>query len=665
MFSIRYMMGLCLLILVHIQASAQLIYQDTISRTARISYQMGVDNQVSFGPELPPLQQMAGAPKAYYTQYWEFGDGSYSFEEKPKHQYKKKGDYTVRLWNTNHYDNGKAPSTRPQKIRIDKDLSQASLEPEKSFFAAGEDLDVLNNRDPIPNEEMVLITSYKNTENYTTSGELYLFYNEVDFKNKNFELTDTRLHYGEKIASDIADYASNYDFGDSQYYTASAQDGLYHLNIPQANPMDLSLDLLLAESQAKYRDMQRITFDNLEAGEERHIFRTLQTTPEMIKDTTAIVSLRTIFVPDKTQDKKSVKDTELEILSSHDPNRMASNGVLMNYRFVKNREVKFKVRFQNDGEGPANTIRLEIDTPDLFDKSSLQLIDTYPKVALCVKNETPTQSCIDTLSTEDKLIFTFRNIYLPGSNQKNVKVRDSTKGFVKYSLKFGEELKKVKTRSRTAIYFDKNEPVYTNYSATRFLPGISIGAKAGYIYTPKYDKSTEVFVGASISPYKSHRSYLQAELFFSAASFEDLKRSNLKLDPGSEQGIIENSISELDSKNIRAYLVPVSYRYNFSKYFALGAGAQFYVDLHEKQDKILTTWESFYYTQDREEIIEYETDKETRITTDKKSFTNFNSGVFIDMSLGSVRIGPSLGLRYAYHFSEPKSQWQVYATWKF
>jgi hypothetical protein len=36
----------------------------------------------------------------------------------------------------------------------------------------------------------------------------------------------------------------------------------------------------------------------------------------------------------------------------------------------------------------------------------------------------------DTIIKQNQIIFTFKNIYLPGSNQKNVKEIDSTKGFV-------------------------------------------------------------------------------------------------------------------------------------------------------------------------------------------------------------------------------------------
>jgi hypothetical protein len=51
--------------------------------------------------------------------------------------------------------------------------------------------------------------------------------------------------------------------------------------------------------------------------------------------------------------------------------------------------------------------------------------------------------------------FHFQNIYLPGSNQKNVKEIDSTKGFVKYSMKFSEDFHKIKPKVEQQLFLIK------------------------------------------------------------------------------------------------------------------------------------------------------------------------------------------------------------------
>ncbi|WP_315823241.1 PKD domain-containing protein [Paraflavitalea speifideaquila] len=70
------------------------------------------DNRVKFTSILRPLRGVAGAPAPFYSYFWEFGDGTYSFEKEPVHTYKDTGDYPIRLWATNNYDDGKKPPTR-------------------------------------------------------------------------------------------------------------------------------------------------------------------------------------------------------------------------------------------------------------------------------------------------------------------------------------------------------------------------------------------------------------------------------------------------------------------------------------------------------------------------------------------------------------------------
>jgi hypothetical protein len=640
--------------------------QDTLQRVAKIVYTTN-GNQVNFKAETPPLNQIAGAPKAFYTYFWEYGDGQYSEKEAPTHVYKKEGKYPVNLWVTNNYDNGAPPKTRPEQVPIDKmTTDQASADDAKApFVDEDDDLYIKTNRDPLPNQDLVLVTTYRNTKNYVTSGKLYLFYNDKKFKDDNFILEDTRLYNGEQIVENAPLVAGIKETDKTDVYIVSNINNLkkeYFKSI-QDSTKRLVLPVTLEESKNLYRNNQLIAFDNMQPGEERTIFRTLKTTPQMLKDTSAIVTLRSIYVPDNNYGNHTVKDTELEIVTSHDPNKMATNGAILNYRLVRFKRINFKVRFQNNGEGPANTIKLEVDTPEMFDKSSLEIIDTYPKVPICPKDKEVNYSCIDTTFQKDKIIFTFQKIYLPGSNQKNVSERDSTKGFVKYSMKFGKDFHKQKTKSRTAIYFDKNPPIYTNYAVTRFTPGISLGAKAGYIFTPSLNNHKEYMAGITVSPYKSYKGYLQAEFFVSANSFNELK--NFETSQLNDVGIEEITRFSQNNKeeNITAYLVPASYRYNINNFLAVGGGLQLKLDLQNKcLQKI--SGEGFLNIPGEGEIRYEPNDSYQEISCDK-NFTNFQSGIFVGFNVGGVRIGPSVGVRYVQNFNAPTSQIQVYGIWKF
>ncbi|WP_299678072.1 PKD domain-containing protein [uncultured Dokdonia sp.] len=647
---------------------SQTTTQDTLTRNAPIFYDV-LGNKVTYGATMPELNQIAGAPKAYYTYYWEFGDGNYSNEENPQHTYKKKGNYEARLWSTNNYANGKPPASRPKSVTITDDQNdQSSLDDGPSIktspFKVDEDLIIKTNRDPIPEQELVVITSYKNTKDYTTSGKLYLFYNDESFKNDNFRLKDTRIHHNETIVEEqLITANTGIDFS-SEYLTSTDSSPFekpklsFRDSVKKTNLLNT-----IEECKTLYRNSQVIEFKDMQPGEERNIFRTLETTPEMIKDTSAIVTLRSVYVPDENYENHTVKDTEMEIVTSHDPNKMSSNGTLMNYRLVRFKRLKFKVRFQNDGEGPANTIRLEVDTPEMFDKKTLKVEDMYPLCRICPKGREVDYSCLDTIFKKDKIIFTFKRIYLPGTAQKNVTERDSTKGFVKYSMKFGKDFHKKKTRSRTAIYFDKNEPIYTNYSTTRFTPGISIGAKAGYIFNPNLDNAREVFAGVTISPFKSYRGYLQAELFFSASSFETLR--DFEVSEVNDIGIesLTRFTEQADSQNITTYLVPISYRYNLNNFIALGTGPQLKLDLSQQCDSRTTGEFSLVIPGEGE--IRDETQDTFQETKCDKGIGNFQAGWFVGANFGGARIGPSGGIRYVYNFNEPQSQVQLYGIWKF
>jgi hypothetical protein len=625
---------------------------DTIQRVATIEYQ---DNgsHVKFTPNAPLLNQIAGAPKAFYSNYWEFGDGTYSKELEPEHIYKKAGEYQVRLWATNNYDTGKPPTSRPKKIKVTKNAvnyqDQASM---------STDFELQRNREPIPEEEIVVIMSYKNTQNYATNGKLHLYYNEAKYGVNNFELTDTRTHHGE-LEENNNGLVFTHQKQENDIYYASAQNEILNLKVrPQDSTKKENLELTLEDAKATYKSSSKLSFKNMKPGEERTVFYTMETTPEMLKDTSAIISVRGVYIPDDNYDTHTVKDMEMEIVTSHDPNKMSTNATFLNYRLVRFKRPKFKIKFQNNGEGPATTIRLETDIPDMFDKSTLTVEDMYPKCKICPKYEVK-YSCLDTTFTEKQAIFTFKNIYLPGSEQKNVKEYDSTKGFVKYSLKFGKDFHKKKTKSRTAIIFDKNEPIITNYSTTRFLPGISIGAKVGYNSFNDLENSKSYFIGATISPYKSYRLYWQVELLNSFHTYNGSTTITEGLTDTPVNQFFQRTTTSSSLKNID-WEVPILMRYNVNNYIGLGAGFQNTISISEKQEQ--TIFIEQYEGQDQSAPI-FNTEEST--VSKSNSFTNLRTGFLVEATIGFARIGPSLGARYVFNLKEDYNYMQFYAIWKF
>jgi PKD repeat protein len=653
--------------------NAQIKVKDTVTRRATIGYDKK-GNLVSLKPETPPLVQVAGAPPASYTYFWELGDGSFSKEAAPKKVYKKKGEYKINLSVTNNYDNGKPPKTKPKIVAINEIEDQNF----QDIASLGDtiNLKLFNNREPVPDEEMVVVMSYQNLLDYTANGKLYLFYNDKEFKNKNFELLETRTHFGEKeIIENSVAFVEDYNNSFENIASSNAIPSFRNSFLKD----DENLEVTLAQSKTLFTDVKVFEFDAMDAAATRNMFFTFKTTPEMTKDTSATVKMRGVYVPDRNYKNHKKKTLEMEIVTSHDPNKMSSNGTLINYRLIKFKTTNFKTRFQNDGKGPAKTIRLETDIPEMFDKKTLKIVDCYPKCPICPKDENVTYSCLDTIIKKNQIHFTFKNIYLPGSNQKNVTEKDSTKGFVKYSMKFAKDFHKIKTKSKTSIFFDKNEPVITNYAVTRFKPGISIGAKTGYNLFSDQENAKSYFVGATISPYKSYHLYWQIELLYNRFESDgNTSQSELKLEPLIPPLILSNGTivdvafnqTTTDSKITKNLLdiVPFSLRYTINNYIGVGVGPQFSLAL---SNSIETSRIKRYYIADfltnpptlGPEINQLQQNETIKEST--KAFEKLQSSIFTDVTLGFARIGPSVGIRYYFNFEKDYNYWQFYAIWKF
>jgi hypothetical protein len=634
---------------------AQIKVKDTIIRRAKIKY-VQTKNVLNFMPETPPLIPIAGAPKPSYTYLWEMGDGHYSREAQPKHIYKNKGNYNARVAVTNNYDNGKPPAARPQKVVV----NEVSYEVYKDI-ASIEDQNGLNiqkNCDPIPDQEMVLVVSYQNMENYVSNGKLYLFYNEKQFKANNFELLNFRSHFGEREIKENT-LARN-DLDNSNEYIASTNNQIQTKKY-RITTTETDLDATLLDANKTFKNSTVLEFDDMNPSETRNVFFTFKTTSEMIKDTSATITVRSVFVPNRSFKNHKIKNLEMEIVTSHDPNKMGSNGSFMNYRLVRFKTVNFKTRFQNNGEGPARMIRLETDIPDMFDKKTFKVVDMYPKCPICPKGEVPTTSCLDTIIMKNQIHFTFKNIYLPGSTQKNVKEIDSTKGFVKYSMKFGKDFHKIKTKSKTAIIFDKNEPIITNYATTRFLPGISIGVKIGYNWFPKLYDSRSCFLGATVSPFKSYRFYWQAEFlnsFHSYQSSESSEKLILPPQPIGTQSRLEQTTIITTNKNIN-WEIPLMICYNISNYISVGSGIQANINISEKSAE--TTTIQLFEDKTRALLLNK---KETSV--DKSdNFSTLKTGLIFDATFGAVRVGPSFGTRFVVNVKNNFNYLQFYGIWRF
>ncbi len=643
-----------------VTVEAQLADKDT----AIINFQLK-DNRASFNSTLRPLHQLAGAPESFYSYYWEFGDGKFSFEENPKHVYKDTGSYDARLFATNNYDDGKPPPTRPKPLRIRSKNNTYAVNDNTVFFKEGGAIEMRVNSMPKADEDMVLIVGYRNEKgNAPMSGSVVLFYNEKQFRKNNFNLTDERIYNNEKRSS-LASIVAFAPAGEMMETPSSATTGGPNATPLNENPGQFwgKLSELIASKQKAFRQNNAWRFTDLRQSEEKYFFITLHTTPEMIRDTNAVVELNTLFIPDDPTKEIEEYALALQIVASHDPNRMMLKNRRLNYRFTgTKKEMVYTVRFQNTGGGPARQASVSVGIPPMLDAKSIEIIDHYPKCVFCNSMNRPGQSCLDTIIHKDSIFFVFNNIYLPGLRQEGMTDPDSTVGYVKYRLHFNKALKKLPFQSNAAIVFDNNKVIYTNSPKGYFKPGNSPGIIVGYKqFLGKNFKDENYFsIGAGISPYSPYKKYLQAEMLFGylqlPEQFVGAFTSNVDTVINSTTFRILGREIYAKQKIFKLDLVPLQLRKNINDWFGAGAGTLITVDALTKFNN-------------REVLHMVQQPNPTPITQEKtytatKWFSNFDVAVFGDLQLGRVRLGPVGGLRFLHYFRVPRNCVFLYAAWR-
>lgn len=626
------------------------------------------DNKVKLGSVLRPLRQVAGAPASFYSYFWEFGDGTYSFEKEPEHIYKDTGTYDVRLYATNNYDDGKKPRTKPRQIKVgSKGKSMLAANKQPAFFTGSGTLEMKTNQMAKPGDDMVLLIGYRNASGSAApmSGSIMLLYNEKQFSSNSFDIADVRTYHREKktnfdsllaYAPPVYDLSPVKEPGRTGWFTAGPAEAP---DLPDRS----QLLQFLKKEMSLFRKNTIWRVNDVQKGEEKFLFVSLNTLPEMIKDTNAVVTLTALFIPDDPALETEKYDLELQIVASHDPNKMMLKNRRLNYRFTgKNKDIVYKVRFQNTGKGPAKKVAVTVYLPGVMQATTVELVDMKPACTWC-DSAYANQSCIDTLITKDSIQFVFKNIYLPGMQQDGISDPDSTMGFIKYKLHFGK-MQKTNFTSSAAIVFDKNEPIYTNRSVGKFKKGLSPGIILGYGRAlggkeAEAGKSNYV-VGATLSQYHPHKKYFQWELYLQRYEAYEKLLSRVENRDTSINGIgykmnYRDIIARVKVLSIEA--VPVQFRYNISSFFSAGAGVAVSGEISRTTSRI-TRAELVIPATGGTSLLQAEGPRRT------ESFAEWRIAPFIDIQFGRVRTGPLAGIRFMQYTNPSQQRLFLYAAWK-
>ena len=632
-----------------------------------------------FAPVLPPLVQMAGAPQAYYEHYWEFGDGTFSFEENPRHIYADTSNREIYYLATGKYDNGKAPKPRKKNTTRVKAKSQGAMADAGNMMPSvlphtSAPLGLRAVRNPRAGEELACIFAYANRTPAPQSGTLHLFFNQKDYRNPHFAFKEGRTHFGEKETVKSLSWG-----GQPLLYNGWADlsqvPDWYAVSLPDREPEEA-----LSELEAKYKTTVSWRFDGLMPDELRHLFFSFEATEAMLADTNAIITITGLLISD---DRRVVEqyDLEMEIVASHDPNYIAVSHRRTGFRGIRGKDLVYKVHFQNNGEGPASKVEVTCDVPTGLSAAGLQVLDLYPQCLLCPDQGAAEWSCLDTTFREGKVVFTFQNIYLPGTRQEGINDRDSTKGFIKYRLMPDRKIRKQNMDSKASIVFDKNPPIHTNSATTAFKPGFSPGVMAGWNIFPDASEQNHFAFGVSVSPFSPYKRFLQAELWVGLQGKQtknELIEENYQRTIAGQNGeptqIIDSVVmgkrTIVETSLINLGIVPLEIRKNWSDFFSTGAGILLNLNSREfetkEEGKTSTVQRCLMFLGSTQldcfdPIVTLLEDN-----TSTRRVITLRAALFADLHIGFVRKGPALAVRPILRFGEKPSFYvSAFVYWKF
>jgi hypothetical protein len=581
-------------------------------------------NSYQFTADLTPLTTLPGsATAAYYSYFWEFGDGTYSRDENPDHYFAITPPHEVLLHNGGSYSEGGRPGVKrnnrcspipngiiPSANSYDI-ISSGNLGAELGLNAGGNIV--------ISNETVPLMLAYRNTSSAAINGNLYLYYND-DSENLAFSIENlARTHHGETVSETIPN------------------NGTYENSLGWA-------------------------FEDLEPNMENRIFLDVLTLDTMQSRHT----LRMVFVPDNSSLAAQTYDFDLVTARAYDPNKIVGNR--KEKCLCRTQKYDYKVHFENEGKGAANTVKITVK--DLEKNWDIESFDF--QTAQIFKTEIPREN-IDFFMDEksETITITLNNVFLAGENEA-----DRTKekrGFVAFSIEPKKHWQP--SKSEASIIFDTNEPIITPRKAKIFPKacpyfGVKGGLNDVYNFPNGETTTNNFFIGGQFG-WRTKRNYFyQVEAMYAQGNLMPL------VDTTSSNFVAINGLDSI-AQNIRtvanAYqridLVPIHIGKRFGNQLNIGLGYQLSYFLKNDQTS-QETINTFYRNQNN--IIEAIARVENNPIPIQADFSPFETQIFADINYNYKIVG--LGIRYHYgmtgerfkstSFSQ-RSNLQVYALLQF
>jgi PKD repeat protein len=576
-------------------------------------------------PKLTPFTKN----QPYLSYFWDFGDGTFKRgtinAEEPVHTYAKAGDYTVRalIFTGNTLDlveQPKAISVHASASGRGESLSQsAALAVIGSHY-----------RDELrPTEDMMAVFSTKGSGR--VGGKLYVFFNEKQHKGvKPLEFRKASAYFGEREGAD-------------------------NQSLPD-----------IATAKGLFNDVKVFDLLPTDPSVMSSLFLTFQQVSN-INNKIKNLKVRTyaLWVVDGKVVEKA--NLILNVVPSHDPNDMRVDPAYLSFRGARKQDFTYRVRFENTDKGIAKSVGVKIFKPKQADTSRIEWLEFSPKCEECPKDKPLEQipfRCYVRSNTAEFSDMYFHNAQLAGKT-KGMLDKSLNDGFVTYKLHPVQRgLKKLPLASHAVVTFDGQEQK-TNTAKVNFTRGMWFGLKIGANYDP-LSKNTNFFVGATLSPYREVRPYLQFEVMMDV---NKLARQDFYMGDSTRTQVSNQICQECyrdtlkqitdNVKQSALNFVPLQVRWDLSKVLSIGAGTSMdvYFRKVESSEQIITR------------IVTNGTCSKDKLYGDpihtSKDETKFKFAAFGDIQVGIDQF--KLGARYVYPFDAVKKidYMQFFVTYKF
>ena len=586
----------------------------------------------------PPLRQSLKT-KPYFRYFWEFGDGHYSRDESPHHQFAKGCDYEIRLHLVpcGTVDFVRAASS--QRLVVPK---AAVGTPTESRNYPNEIVSLTTSYNVRADERVVIAVGVKSPTGGVATGQnrLFLFFHDKELsRNSNMlRIAETRTALFGAAAVLTAPELNHAAVraADEQFATKLI------LNIPTLDPSVSNV----------FFEFQKVDASALGLTDEKKTMR-----------------VRAILFVNGQPHEQNVA---VQIEKSHDPNDLRVMPSYMSFRNIGEKSFLYRARFENTGDNDEKHLSVKVSRSKYTDPKRDSIVDMKPKCPICPDNYVERAGdapCLKVIRTLDSLEFKFYNISLLGKRQQGIRSKKDAEGFIEYRLfPLPKGMIKTDFSARADVFFS-GYSLPTNRARVTFSPGLSIGPKVGVNFDPK-SNAISYFVGVTASPYKPEGIYLQFEVFGDVSSLSrseyyvrDSVRTIIKDIQTQCVGCTVDSVTIFRGSVTQNTLsiIPLQLRIDVEKIFSFGIGGS--VDMLfrsltgiQTTSVQVTTLNGYKYNQDG---------LNDKLNNSKETLYKFNA--FADASVGYDQF--RLGARYIFPINSKSDNrheyWQFYATYKF